>query len=77
MEITATDFKARCLAILDQVQARRETVTITKRGKVVARVVPAGHEDQKPWISLRGSVVKYRRPLAPALDDSDIEALKK
>jgi prevent-host-death family protein len=38
-EITATQFKAKCLALLDEVQAGGEIV-VTKRGKPVARVLP-------------------------------------
>lgn len=37
--ITATEFKAKCLALLDEVDA--EGITITKHGKPVARLVPA------------------------------------
>jgi prevent-host-death family protein len=38
--IPAGQFKARCLALMDQVQKTREPITITKRGKPVAKVVP-------------------------------------
>ena len=34
-------FKAHCLAVMDEVQAKRETVVITKHGKPVAKLVPA------------------------------------
>ncbi|MGO8818987.1 MAG: type II toxin-antitoxin system Phd/YefM family antitoxin [Terriglobia bacterium] len=37
----ADSFKAKCLAVVDAVQTRRETVVITKRGKPVAKLVPA------------------------------------
>lgn len=36
--MTATEFKAKCLAILDHVPA--EGIAITKRGKTVANVYP-------------------------------------
>ena len=39
-KIPAGVFKAKCLRIMDQVQARRETVIITKRGKPVAQLSP-------------------------------------
>lgn len=39
--IPAARFKARCLKIMDEVKARREPVLITKKGKPVARLVPA------------------------------------
>ena len=76
MNISATEFKAKCLSILDQVQARGETVTITKRGKVVAQLVPAADASEKPWLVLRGAVLKYDKPFEPAVKESDIEALR-
>lgn len=39
-KVGATEFKARCLELMDRVQARRETFVITKRGKPVAKLVP-------------------------------------
>lgn len=33
-------FKANCLAVMDEVRAKRVTVVITKRGKPVAKLVP-------------------------------------
>ncbi len=36
--VSATEFKAKCLALLDEVHAHGGTVTITKRGKPVARL---------------------------------------
>jgi prevent-host-death family protein len=39
-KIGAGAFKANCLAIMDEVQTKRETVVITKRGKPVAKLVP-------------------------------------
>lgn len=41
MEITASEAKATFLTLLDRV-ASGEEVEITKRGRVVARIVPAG-----------------------------------
>ena len=39
--INASDFKARCLAILDRVAATGERVVILKRGRPVAELGPA------------------------------------
>ncbi len=38
--IKASEFKARCLALLDEVARSRASVVITKHGKPVARLVP-------------------------------------
>jgi prevent-host-death family protein len=52
----ASEFKAKCLAILDQVNSTRETVTILKRGKPIAQLVPAAaQESGYPQDDLRGS----------------------
>ena len=39
-KMAAGVFKAQCLAVMDEVQAKKETVIITKRGKPVAKLVP-------------------------------------
>lgn len=39
--VAATEFKAKCLQLMDRVAERRETYVITKRGKPVAKLVPA------------------------------------
>jgi prevent-host-death family protein len=40
MDIAAGLFKAQCLKLMDRVAERHETITVTKRGKPVARLVP-------------------------------------
>ncbi|MHB1807824.1 MAG: type II toxin-antitoxin system Phd/YefM family antitoxin [Solirubrobacteraceae bacterium] len=49
--VTASRFKAQCLALLDDVANNGSTLVLTKRGRPVARVVPI-----EPPRSLRGSV---------------------
>jgi prevent-host-death family protein len=39
--MAAGSFKVHCLAVMDEVQAKRESVVITKHGKPVAKLVPA------------------------------------
>jgi len=47
--IAAGEFKAKCLGILDEVNQSRKPVLITKRGKVVARLLPP-EENKKPSV---------------------------
>jgi prevent-host-death family protein len=49
-QITATQFKARCLRLLDEVSETGEPLVITKRGRPVARLEPP-----EPPADLRGS----------------------
>ena len=51
--VSATEFKAHCLELLDQVAEHQETLFVAKRGKIVAKVVAARESRRK---SLRGSV---------------------
>lgn len=76
MKMAAAEFKAKCLALLDRVHDRGEAVTITKRGRVVARLVPAGDEDNRPWLRVRGTARWRGDPFAPVIDESEIDALK-
>ena len=63
--IPAGAFKARCLAIMDEVQAKRQSVLITKRGKPVAKLVPVqeqkddifGFMKGKGTIEIKGDIV--------------------
>ena len=49
--ISASQFKARCLALLDEVAEGGGELVVTKRGRPVAKVVPVDDD-----VSLRGSV---------------------
>jgi prevent-host-death family protein len=42
--IAAGKFKVHCLRVMDEVQAKRQAVLITKRGKPVAKLVPVDKE---------------------------------
>ena len=57
-KIGAGAFKANCLAIMDEVQTKRETVVITKRGKPVAKLVPikADTDDIYNFFAGKGSI---------------------
>jgi len=61
--IPAGKFKVHCLAIMDEVQAKRQAVVITKRGKPVAKLVPVENKKDdifgfyKGKITILGDVV--------------------
>ena len=52
--VSATEFKAHCLALLDEVNEGGGTITVTKRGRPVATVGPAERKQRK---SLKGAWV--------------------
>jgi prevent-host-death family protein len=45
--VSATEFKAKCLALLDEVQQSGDSITITKRGQPVAVVSPPRRRARK------------------------------
>lgn len=54
--MAASVFKARCLSVMDGVQAKRETVIITKHGKPVAKLVPVATEHDEIFGFMRGKI---------------------
>ena len=74
--LTSTEFKAKCLAVLDEVARTGEPVTILKRGRPVAQLVPP-----VPWgkgypqeeiigtVRIKGDIIQ---PVLPA-DDWEAE----
>ena len=57
--VTATEFRTRCLALLDDVEERGETITIVRRGKPVATFGPV----TRPAGPLEGIWADKRREL--------------
>jgi prevent-host-death family protein len=55
--IPATEFKAHCLELMDRVEASGLTITITKHGKPVARLVPLAPKSTSFFGSLPVTVV--------------------
>jgi prevent-host-death family protein len=65
--IPAGTFKARCLAIMDEVQAKRQAVVITKRGKPVAKLVPVEKEKDDIFGFFKGKIKVTGDIVSPAL----------
>ena len=58
--VNATEFKAKCLAFLDEIEERGRPITITRRGRPVAVLGPAA---KKPFKSPKDSWAKRGRIL--------------
>jgi len=54
MNIAAGLFKAQCLKLMDRVAEKHETITVTKRGKAVARLVPVEPVPNRPLFGYLG-----------------------
>lgn len=67
--MAAGSFKARCLAVMDEVRAKRETVVITKHGRPVAKLVPADKDADDIYNFLRGKGEIVGDIISPAIED--------
>jgi prevent-host-death family protein len=77
-EVAISEFKAKCLWLLQQVSKTKEPIRITRFGKPVADVVPpAGVEvDRNAWIgSGHGTAKILGDIISPASEPEDWEAL--
>lgn len=75
-KMAAGSFKIHCLAVMDEVQAKRETVLITKHGKPVAKLVPADQEADDIYNFLAGKGAIAGDVVAPALSLEEWRDLK-
>lgn len=75
-KIAAGSFKIHCLAVMDEVQAKRQTVLITKYGKPVAKLVPADSSTDDIYNFLAGKGAITGDVVSPAISRQDWGALK-
>ena len=74
-EINASEFKAKCLALLDEIARTGEGITVLKHGKPVAQILPALPRDQGyPQETLKGSVEICGDVISPVLPSESWDA---
>jgi prevent-host-death family protein len=75
--VAATQFKAECLRLIDEMSRDHQSVTITKRGRPVATLTPIAPNANRSIIgAMAGSVAGYDDPFAPAVDPMEWNAMK-
>lgn len=73
--INASEFKAKCLSILDRVAKSGEPLSILKRGREVARLVPpAGTDEMVPQRTLRGKAKTLGDLISPVVPAEEWES---
>ena len=75
-KMAAGRFKAHCLAVMDEVQAKHETVVITKHGKPVAKLVPVNKDTDDIYNFLGDKGTITGDVLLPAISSEDWGGLK-
>jgi len=76
-KIPATEFKAKCLELMDRVAEHRTTYVITKRGKPVAKLVPIERTGDEPLFGrLRGMAEEAGDIVGPVVAPSTWRTLE-
>jgi prevent-host-death family protein len=73
--IGATEFKAKCLALLDEIEEHGGTITVTKRGRPVATVSAA---KKQVWKSSAGILAGKLKITGDIVDTTELwDALRR
>jgi prevent-host-death family protein len=77
-EVSISEFKAKCLAILEQVRKTKKPIRITRFGKPVAEVVPPSPgKERKNWLgSMKGRGMILGDIISPATNPEEWEVLR-
>lgn len=76
-EVAISEFKAKCLALLEEVQSTKQSLLVTKLGKPLAEVIPPSPSQREgSWLgSMKGEIQFLGDILVPVLDESDWKEL--
>jgi len=69
MNISAGEFKARCLKLMDEVHDRHEEIVITKYGRPVAKLVPVEGDEQRPLFGYMKDMVVIKEDIVEPLGE--------
>jgi prevent-host-death family protein len=77
-EIAISKFKAKCLALLEEVSKTKIPLRVTRRGKAIADVVPASPAPgERDWIGSMSDRIEITGDIiSPIIETQEIEALK-
>jgi prevent-host-death family protein len=74
--IQASEFKAKCLALMDQVARTGQTIVVTKNGKPVAELRPHRPPRAKSLIGLHKGQIGIRGDIVSPIGSRLWEAMK-
>jgi prevent-host-death family protein len=77
-EVAISEFKAKCLSLLQQVCKTKKPIRVTRFGKPIAEVIPPSSlEGRAAWIgSMKNSIEIVGDIIAPANEESEWEVLR-
>ena len=76
-EIAISEFKAKCLSLLDEVSKTKKPIRITRRGKPIAEVVPPSPARKARKLgALAGTMTILGDIVSPVINLDDFEAYR-
>ena len=77
-EMAISEFKAKCLAVLERVHKTKRPICTTRHGKPVAEVIPPSSiQERSAWIgSMKDSIEIKGDIISPASEESEWEVLQ-
>ena len=77
-EIAISEFKSKCLAILEQVRLTKTPIRVTRFGKPVAEIVPPTTMTDRAQLmdSMKGKMKFLGDIVSPANDEDEWEVLR-
>ena len=77
-EVSISEFKAKCIGLLEQVRKTKQPLRVVRHGKPIVEIVPATEKvDRMEWIgSMKDSVEIRGDVISPATDEDDWEVLR-
>jgi prevent-host-death family protein len=77
-EVAISEFKAKCLALLEEVDKTKISLRVTKRGRPIAEVIPTSpNMEERNWLgSMSDSMEITGDVVSPVIEIQEIEALK-
>lgn len=77
-QVAISEFKAKCLSLLDQVNRTKAPLRVTRRGEPIADVVPASPAPAKEdWLGSMSSTIEIEGDIvAPVIEIPEIEAAR-
>ena len=77
-QVSISEFKAKCLGLIDEVQKTRKPLRITRHGKPVAEVIPAGPDRTRKFVGDAVGTGKIVGDIErPIVDGEDMEIYQK
>jgi antitoxin (DNA-binding transcriptional repressor) of toxin-antitoxin stability system len=77
-EVAISEFKAKCLALLEQVHKTKKRIRVTRFGKAVAEVVPPSPvAEAADWLgSMKDTMEILGDVVSPVIEETDWEAVR-